>query len=146
MNVNWKKTIFQIGTIGLASGLILSNIVTPASACYLCKVRDRVRKSVRTETNRGLTTIGEAAGGGKFYIKNRCRKFLNVSVEYIPLGGSRFSTRNYYFSPGEHAYIGRSNNRYIYITAKSIDGIKSWRKFRVDTGASIRNFTQSLSC
>lgn len=146
MNINWKKTIFKIGTIGLASGLIFSNIVTPASACYLCKVRDRARKSIETETRRGLQTVGETAGGGKFYIKNKCRESLNVSIQYIPLGRSKFLTRNYRFSPGEHAYIGRSNNRYIYITANSRESNKLRRRFRVDTGATIRNFTQSLSC
>jgi hypothetical protein len=82
----------------------------------------------------------------KFYIKNNCRTAVAVQVQFMPPNRG-WQTNDYRFSPGEVGYLVDTKNRFIYVTAHSIDGKHRWPRHRVDMGGKLdKKHTHTLNC
>jgi len=82
----------------------------------------------------------------KVYVRNDCREVVDLTLEYRPVGETRFRTTKYVFSPGENGYLVNTDNLYIYITAKSRDSAKEWRRKQVNVGEDPGKHTHRLTC
>ena len=80
------------------------------------------------------------------YVRNECHEVLDVTIEYIPVGGTRFRTTNYVFSPGENGYLVDTDNLYIMLRAKSRESAKAWPRKQLSVGANPGKFTHRLTC
>ena len=82
----------------------------------------------------------------KFYVQNNCRDVLNVSIEYVPVGQSKFVTSKYIFSPGENGYLVDTDNLYVYITATSRDSSRSLPRRKIEVSNKLGKPTHTLTC
>ena len=82
----------------------------------------------------------------KFFVQNNCREVLNVSIEYVPVGQSKFVTSKYIFSPGENGYLVDTDNLYVYITATSRDSSRSIPRRRIEVSNKPGRHTHTLTC
>lgn len=82
----------------------------------------------------------------KVYVQNNCREVLNVSIEYVPVGRSKFETSKYIFSPGENGYLVDTDNLYVYITATSRDSTRNTPRRKIDVGNKPGKHTHTLTC
>jgi hypothetical protein len=82
----------------------------------------------------------------RFYVQNDCPEVVDLVLEYIPVGGTRFRTTNYVFSPGENGYLVDTDNLYVYTTGSSRDTARRWSRKRVNVGENSGKFTHRLTC
>lgn len=108
---------------------------TPIDPGTWSKGRDAVRDGVNNTVNQYF----------RFTLANRCSKSLDVTVEYVHKSGN-WKTNYYSFRPREKAYLVRSKNRYIYVSAKSKNGSHTWKRKKIDMGKNFNNFTYALTC
>jgi len=82
----------------------------------------------------------------KVYVRNECREVLDLTLQYRPVGETKFRISTYVFSPGENGYLVDTDNLYIYLTAKSRDSAKEWRRSQVNIGERPGKYTHRLTC
>jgi hypothetical protein len=82
----------------------------------------------------------------KFYLRNSCKTTVAVQVQFLkPNKGWLVS--NYQFAPGEVGYLVDTQNRFIVVTAHSLDGKHRWPRQQVDMGAKLdRKHIHTLNC
>lgn len=83
----------------------------------------------------------------KFFLKNNCNTTIDVQVEYIPVGKTSWVTHKSQFSPGHVTHLADTRNRFVFVTAHSVGGNRSWARHKVDLGNKLgTTFTHKLSC
>ena len=97
------------------------------------------------------TDIINTTSDGRFnvYVNNKCRDYIDVNVKYKYTNSTVWNTKKYSFSPGEKAYLVDTDNRYIYISAKSSPVSNknySWKRKQLDMGSRFSKYTYSLTC
>ena len=80
------------------------------------------------------------------FVRNDCREVVDLTLEYQPVGETRFRTTNYVFSPGENGYLVKTDNLFVYVTAKSRESAKEWRRKQVNVGEDPGKYTYRLTC
>ena len=83
----------------------------------------------------------------EFSVKNSCNAVIDIKVELDSATVHGWVTGSYRFSPGQVGYIGKTKNRYVYVTANSVDGKRAWPREQIDMGNKLnKKFTHNLTC
>jgi len=82
----------------------------------------------------------------RVYVRNGCREVLDVDIRYIPVGGSKFISKHYVFSPGEVGYLVDTDNLYVTIAARSRESSRELSKQQVNVGSNPGKYTHTLTC
>lgn len=88
----------------------------------------------------------------KFHVKSHCKVDIEVSVEYIPVNNSAtgpgaWHTAKRSLKPEATAQLFQTNNRYVYVSGRSLDGKFVFQRQKVDLGKKLpANHTQNMNC
>lgn len=83
----------------------------------------------------------------KFHVKNNCNTSVAVIIEFIPVNRRHWEIKNYVFSPGEVGYLVDTKNRFIFVTAHTLNGSHRWERHRVDMGDELgKKHTHTINC
>jgi hypothetical protein len=89
----------------------------------------------------------------KFHVRNICNVRVEISVEYIPAGNNAtgdaaWHTVTHEIAPGATADFFQTNNRYVYVSGFTMDGLQStWARQEVDLGKKLpADFTFDMVC
>lgn len=108
------------------------------SSCVPNSVKDPIKNSV----SEGVFNV---------YLANNCSDYVDVLIEYRYPHSTVWNKQYYSFSPGENGLLTSTDNRVIYITAKSSKNSYrnpplSWPRQEINMGTTFVDFTHRLTC
>ena len=136
----------KIIKISLVLSCFLISVENVNARCNPLKPSTCISNDIK---NRASDTVSQ--GHYKFILNNKCRDYIDVTIEYMYSNSSVWNTKHYSFSPGERAHLANTTNSIVAITAKSSRNSYrtnplSWNRRQVNMGPTFKNYTYNLTC